>query len=102
MLHKSDSKIRVTAENNVTVFNTRVPAPIPDNYYTVQEVPALQKGNFITFFKEAHYGIINAQSSNSSPGHILILYSHIHLGRHCGHFSSDFFIPNVDSILNYP
>jgi hypothetical protein len=36
MLHKPESKIRVTAENNVTVFNTGVPAPIPDNYYTVQ------------------------------------------------------------------
>jgi len=41
MLHKPDSKIRVTAENNVTVFNTGVPALLPDNYYTVQEVPAL-------------------------------------------------------------
>jgi hypothetical protein len=40
-LHKLDSKLGVTAENNVIVFNTGVPAPIPDNYYTVQEVPAL-------------------------------------------------------------
>jgi len=54
MLHKPDSKIRVTAENNVTVFNTGFPAPIPDNNYTVQEVPSLWKGNFITHFKEAH------------------------------------------------
>jgi len=41
MLHKPDSKIRVAAENKVTVYNTGVPAPIPDNYYTVQDVPAL-------------------------------------------------------------
>jgi len=41
MLHKPDSKIRVKAENNVAVFNTGVPAPIPNKYYTVQQAPAL-------------------------------------------------------------
>jgi hypothetical protein len=102
MLHKPDSKIQVRAEKNVAVFNTEVSAPVSNNYYTVQQAPALYKGNFIIFFKEAHYGIVIAQSSNSSSVHILILYSHIHLGRRYDFFSSDFFMPNVDSILNYP
>jgi hypothetical protein len=41
MRYKPDLKIRVRAENNVAVFNTGVPAPIPNNYYTVQQAPAL-------------------------------------------------------------
>jgi hypothetical protein len=41
MLDKPYSKICVRAVNNVTISNTGVPAPITDNYYTVQEVPAL-------------------------------------------------------------